>query len=360
MMVAMGGPDERALLERARAGDEGAYQDLIEVHRAELHAHCYRILGSVQDAEDAVQDALLRAWRGLPRFEARSTVLSWLYSITTNAALDIAKQRSRRELPATYGPPAGAGGGPGAPLLESVWLDPHPDWAYPIPDGLASPEAVYERRESLELAFLSALQHLPPLQRAVLVLRDVVGLSTAEVAAALDTTVPAVQSALQRGRATARTRLPQHSQQSTLRRLGDRRISELVSRFCDAVDRGDVRSVVSMLTGDAAWAMPPLPVWYQGTAAIAGFLSGYGFQEAWRSLPTRANGQLAVGGYTRDARLRCWVPSVLHVLTLDGDQICDATGFITSELLSRWGYASDRFVGARVFPRLGLPPALAD
>jgi RNA polymerase sigma-70 factor, ECF subfamily len=356
----MGDLEERVLVDRARAGDEAAYRDLIEVHRGELQAHCYRILGSVQDAEDAVQDALLRAWRGLSRFEARSTVRSWLYSITTNVALDVAKRRSRRELPVTCGPPTAAGGGPGAPLLESVWLEPHPDSAYPIPAGLASPEAAYEQRESMELTFLAALQHLPPRQRAVLVLRDVVGLSTTEVAEALDTTAPAVQSALQRGRAAARSRLPQPSQQTTLRRLGDRRIRELVSRFCDALDRGDVDSVVSMLTNDAAWAMPPLPVWYQGPAAIAGFLSGYGFQETWRNLPTQANGQLAVGGYTRDARLHCWVPSVLHVLTLDGDRIRDATGFITAELLSRWGYADDRFVGATVFPRLGLPSALPD
>ena len=197
-------PGEEALLERGRSGSDAAYQELVEVHRAELHAHCYRILGSVQDAEDALQDALLRAWRGLAGFEGRSSLRSWLYKITTNAALDVAQRRSRRELPMAHGPPAGPGEGSGAALLESVWVEPYLDQAFGVTSGFASPEARYERRESLELAFVAALQYLPPLQRAVLILREVLGFSNQETAGLLDTTVPAVQSALQRGRAAAR------------------------------------------------------------------------------------------------------------------------------------------------------------
>ena len=325
------------------------------MHRAELHAHCYRILGSVQDADDAVQDALLRAWRGLAGFEGRSSLRSWLYKIATHAALDVAQRRSRRELPMTYGPYAGSGEGPGVALLESVWVEPYPDQAFGVGGGLASPEAQYERRESLELAFVAALQYLPPLQRAVLVLREVLGFSGQETADLLGTTVPAVQSALQRGRAAARDRIPGRSQQAALRTLGDKRLQELVGRYCDAVERGDADAVVGMLTEDAVWAMPPVVTWYRGRPAIAGFLRDYAFNEAWRLIATQANGQLAVGRYTFEPREGCWVASVLDVLTLDGDRIAEVTGFVTAELLSRWGQEDDRFVGATAFPRFGLP-----
>jgi RNA polymerase sigma-70 factor, ECF subfamily len=351
-------PGESALLERARSGSDGAYRELVEVHRAELHAHCYRILGSVQDADDAVQDALLRAWRGLAGFEGRSSLRSWLYKIATNAALDVAQRRSRRELPMTYGPCAGSGEGPGVALLESVWVEPYPDQAFGVADGFASPEARYERRESLELAFVAALQYLPPLQRAVLILREVLGFSGKETAGLLGTTIPAVQSALQRGRAAAQDRIPARSQQAALRTLGDKRLRELVGQYCDAVERGDVDAVVGMLTEDAVWAMPPVVTWYRGRPAIAGFLRDYGFNEAWRHIATRASGQLAVGCYTFEPRRGRWVPSVLEVLTLDGDRIAEATGFVTAELLSRWGQEDDRFTGATVFPRFGLPAVL--
>ncbi len=334
--------DELTLLERARSGRDDAYRELVEVHRAELHAHCYRILGSVQDANDAVQDALLRAWRGLAGFEGRSSLRSWLYKIATNAALDVTQRRSRRELPMTHGPCARSGEGPGAPLLEPVWVEPYPDQAPGVAGGLSSPEAQYERRESLELAFVAALQYLPPLQRAVLILREVLGFSNKETADLLGTTVPAVQSALQRGRAAARDRIPGRSQQAALRTLGDKRLQELVSRYCDAIERGDADAVVAMLTEDAAWSMPPIVTWYRGRPAIAGFLRDYGFNEAWRHIATRANGQ----------------PAVVEVLTLDGDRIAEVTCFVTAELLSRWGDEDDRFIGATAFPRFGLPPVL--
>jgi RNA polymerase sigma-70 factor, ECF subfamily len=349
---------ESALLERARSGSDGAYRELVEVHRAQLHAHCYRILGSVQDADDAVQDALLRAWRGLAGFEGRSSLRSWLYKIATNAALDVAQRRSRRELPMTYGPCAGSGEGPGMALLESVWVEPYPDQAFGIAGGLALPEEQYERRESLELAFVAALQYLPPLQRAVLVLREVLGFSGKETADLLGTTAAAVQSALQRGRAAARDRIPGRSQQAALRTLGDKRLRELVRHYCDAVERGDADAIVGMLTEDAVWAMPPVVTWYRGRPAIAGFLRDYAFNEAWRLIATHANGQLAVGRYTFEPRAGCWVASVLDVLTVDGDRIAEVTGFVTAELLSRWGQEDDRFVGATAFPRFGLPASL--
>src|SRR5204863_7306452 len=191
---------EQELLVSARAGREGAYQRLVEPHRAELHAHCYRMLGSVHDAEDALQEALVRAWRGLPKFEGRSSLRSWLYRIATNASLDAIERRPKRVLPIDYGPPADPHGGVGEPVVESVWIEPYPDETLGIEDGYASPDARYEQRESVELAFIAALQLLPANQRAVLILREVLGFSAQETAEALDTSVASVNSALQRAR----------------------------------------------------------------------------------------------------------------------------------------------------------------
>src|SRR5690348_5769983 len=202
------------LLDAARGGDEDAYRALVEPLRAELHAHCYRMLGSVHDAEDALQDALLRAWRGLPRFEGRSSVRSWLYRIATNSCLDLIARRPKRVLPIDYGPPTDPHAGPGEPIVESVWIEPYPDERLGIEDGFAAPEARYEQRESVELAFVAALQLLPARQRAVLILREVLGFSAREVAESLDTTTASVNSALQRARATIEDKLPQESQQA--------------------------------------------------------------------------------------------------------------------------------------------------
>src|ERR1700754_2224045 len=207
------------LLAAARGGDEDAYRSLIEPHRGELHAHCYRMLGSVHDAEDALQDAMRRAWRGLARFEGRSSLRSWLYRIATNTCLDTIGKRPKRLLAPDHLPPADPARGPGEPLSESVWLEPYPDAA--VEDGRAAPDARYEQRESVELAFVAALQHLPALQRAVLVLRDVLAFSAIETATILGTTVPAVTSALQRARRTIDEHLPQRSQQETLASLSD-------------------------------------------------------------------------------------------------------------------------------------------
>ena len=185
-------------LEAAVRGDERAFEALIAPYRAELHAHCYRMLGSLHDAEDALQEGLLRSWRGLARFEGRSSLRSWLYRIATNSCLRLIERRPKRVLPAGYGPPAEPHGACGEPLAETVWLEPLPDGMAGIADGRAGPEARYEQRESVELAFVAALQHLPARQRAVLILRDVLGFAPAEIAEALDTSAAAVSSALQR------------------------------------------------------------------------------------------------------------------------------------------------------------------
>src|ERR671911_9846 len=210
---AMSAIGDAQLLSAARNGDEDAYRRLVEPRRAELHAHCYRMLGSVHDAEAALQDALLRAWRGLGRFEGRSSLRAWLYRIATNTCLDVVARRPQRVLPIDYGPGADPHDSPGEPVVESVWVEPYPD-----------AELAYEQRESVELAFVAALQHLPATQRAVLILREVLGFSAKEVADALQTTVASVNSAMQRARKSVDERLPDESQQGTLRALGNERI----------------------------------------------------------------------------------------------------------------------------------------
>ena len=343
---------ERALVERACQGDESAFADLVEVHRSELTAHCYRMLGSFHDAEDAVQDAFLRAWRAMQGFAGRSSVRSWLYAIVTNTALDIAKRRSRRELSAAHAQAASRGTPPGEPLSEPVWLEPFP--GQELAETAASPEARYEQRESLELAFVVALQHLPPLQRAVLILREVAGFSAREIAAQLGSSEPAVNSALQRARAAAQDRLPAQSQQVTLRALGDTRVRALAESYADAIEAGRTDVLVKMLTADVSWAMPPLRTWYQGLPGVTEFLQDHVFPERWRHATASANGQLAVGCYTFDPDLGRFVPSVLDVLTLDGDRIARVDGFLTIEMLRRLGHPG-RLTGAELFPRSGLP-----
>ena len=233
------------------------------------------MLGSVPDAEDALQEALLRAWRGLPRFEGRSSLRSWLYRIATNVCLKAIERRPKRALPLGHGPAAGHGDRPGEPLAESVWVDPYPDAWLGSDAGAAAPGARYEERGSVELAFIAALQHLPPRQRAVLILRDVLGFSGAEVARVLETTLASVSSALQRAHRAVDERLPEQSQQATLRALGDAALRDIVRGYVDASERADVSVVVAMLTDDATIAMPPIPTWYRGHDAVAGFLRGW-------------------------------------------------------------------------------------
>src|ERR671925_983662 len=272
---------ERQLLAAAKRGDEGAFEHLVQPYRGELQAHAYRMVGSLHDAEDATQETMLRAWRGLPRFEGRSSLRSWLYTIATNACLNMIEKRPKRVLPVDYGPPADPHGGPGEPLVESVWVEPYPDEVIGIEDGYAAPEARYEQREAVELAFIAALQNLPPNQRAVLILREVLGFSAEETAASLETTVASVNSALQRARKTAQERLPEQSQQQTLRALGDQRVHEVVERYVDAWERCDVEAVVAMLAEEATFAMPPMSKWVWGSEDLRAFLAGGPMSGSW-------------------------------------------------------------------------------
>ena len=359
---------ERELLEAAGGGDQDAYGRLVEPYRGELHAHCYRMLGSVHDAEDALQEALLRAWRGLARFEGRSSLRSWLYTIATNTCLNQIAARPKRVLPVDYGPAADPHDGPGEPIVESVWLEPYPDEQLGLEDGYASPEASYEQRESVELAFIAALQHLPATQRAVLVLREVLGFSAREVAATLETTVPSVNSALQRARAAVDERLPEQSQQATLRSLGDEGLREIVEGYVDAWERGDVEAVVARLTEDATFAMPPLRTWYHGHEALTIFLAGWPLSGnwRWRQLPARANGQPALAFYTWDPEAGAYLPFALNVLTLRGSQISDVTAFVARsteeperEAYARWPeQPADPERLLATFERFGLPGRL--
>ena len=248
---------EQGLFEAARDGDEDAFRRLVEPHRPALHAHCYRMLGSLQDAEDALQETLLRAWRGLAGFEGRSSVQTWLYRIATNACLDAIARRPKRVLPVDYGPPTAGQTDLGEPLVESVWIEPYPDESLGLADGYAAPEARYEEREAVELAFIAALQHLPARQRAVLILREVLGFSAREVSETLETTVASVNSALQRARSAVDEGLPTQSQQATLRSLGDEQVRGIVERYVDAWEQGDVEAVRTLLAEDATFSMPP-------------------------------------------------------------------------------------------------------
>lgn len=330
--------NEMQLVKAAREGDQRAYAQLVEAHRGPLYAHCYQMLGSVHDADDAVQEALVKAWKALGRFEARSSLRTWLYTIATNVCLRMIERRPSRVLPIDYGPPADPHLPLGAPLAESVWIDPYPDRQLGLDEGLAGPDARYEQREAVELAFIAALQHLPARQRAVLILRDVLGFSGEEVAGALDTTPTSVYSLLQRAHASVDDRLPERSQQQTLRSLGDDRLSAIVDRYVEAWARTDVDAIVEMLTESATAAMPPFPNWFDGREAFviglrAGALDGV---NQWRLQPTSANGQLAMGAYKLD-RSGVYVPNHVAVLTLRGDRIDQLQAFHDASLLERFG-----------------------
>jgi RNA polymerase sigma-70 factor, ECF subfamily len=327
---------DREVLDAAREGDEGAFRSVVEPHRTELHAHCYRMLGSVHDADDALQETLLRAWRGLRGYEGRSSLRAWLYRIATNVCLDAIARRPRRVLPIDYGPAtADPHDEPGERLPESVWIEPYPDHELGLEDGFSAPEARYEKRESVELAFIAALQHLPPRQRAVLILREVLAFSAREVAEMLKTTTAAVNSALQRARATVHDRLPEQSQQATLRSLGDERIRDLVESFVDAWDRGDVEAMVAALAEDITFAMPPFAPWYRGRTAVDAFLPE--MPGLWRLVSTQANGQLAFGAYRWDREAHSYRPAVLDALTLRGARIADVTAFATPNVFEGFG-----------------------
>jgi RNA polymerase sigma-70 factor (TIGR02960 family) len=314
-----------ATLAQARAGDEGAFRELTDPHRRELQLHCYRILGSLQDAEDIVQETLLAAWRGLEGFEGRSSVRAWLYRIATNRCLNALRDRARRprEVSEMADSPTPTR------RTEPLWLEPYPDVLLAdMPDRSPGPAARYETRESIELGFVVALQNLPPRQRAVLVLRDVLGFRTAEVADMLDTGEVSVKGALQRARATLRAPLP-GADRDRAPAPNSARERELVGRFADAVESGDVDDVVALLTDDALLTMPPQPLVYQGHEAIAAFLRHRAELRgaALRVVPTRANTQPAFGCYLPDPHAAIARPYGLIVLTLAGDAVAAITWF---------------------------------
>jgi RNA polymerase sigma-70 factor (TIGR02960 family) len=326
-------PDDalgEATLARARAGDEEAFRELTEHHRRELQLHCYRILGSVQDAEDLVQETLLAAWRSLETFEGRSSVRAWLYRIATNLCLNALRARSRRP---QQGQTVADSPAP-TRLTEPIWLEPYPDLLLEeIPDRSPEPPARYEARESIELAFIVALQRLPPRQRAALVLRDVLGFRTAEVAAMLDTGEASVKGTLQRARAALEARLPAADRERAPRPNSDRE-RQLAGRFVDAVESGDIDEVVALLTDDALLTMPPQPLEYQGHEAIAAFLRHRAERRgaALRIVPTRANTQPAFGCYLPDAHAAIARPYGLIVLMLEGEAIASITWFADTGL----------------------------
>ena len=328
---------DQELLEAARRGDERAFTQLIGLHRDALHAHCYKMLGSIQDAEDALQETLLNAWRALPRFEGRSSLKSWLYKIATNACLKMIERRPRRVLPIDYGPAADPHDPVAPPLLESVWIDPYPDTGIELEDRHASPEVRYEQRESVELAFVAALQHIPARQRAVLILRDVLAFSAKEVAETLEMTPPAVDTALQRAHKTVEERLPGHSQQYTLHAIGDEQVRQLVDGFIDAWERSDVDAVVAMLAHEATIAMPPHPTWYRGRDAVATFLSASCSPRVCaggcgRSAPTGSSRSVSTDGNETTNR---FAGRAMLVLTIVDAMIADITAFGSPELFPR-------------------------
>ena len=329
-----------ATLNRARAGDQEAFAQLTNPYRRELQLHCYRILGSVQDAEDVLQETLLAAWRGLDRFEGRSSLRAWLYRIATNRCMNALRDSKRRPLEARRDLPQPTR------MSEPLWLEPYPDEMLEgIADLAPGPEARYEAKEAVALAFVSGLQHLPARQRAVLVLRDVLGFQASEVAEMLDGSEASVNSALQRARATLDSRLPASRERAPLPRSARER--ELLARFAEAFESGDTAGVVELLTDDALLTMPPEPLEYQGHEAIGAFLSDRFATHAGRRVVlvrTRANSQPAFGHYIEDPHASILRSFGVLVLTLEGDRIAAVT----------------RFGDTAILPHFGLPRTLRD
>jgi RNA polymerase sigma-70 factor (TIGR02960 family) len=328
----------KATLERARAGDGQAFRQLTEPYRRELQVHSYRMLGSIHDAEDLVQETLLAAWRGLADYEGRASLRSWLYRIATNRCLNALRDSGRRPRTEPVIPPEVTVPEP-TRRVDPLWISPYPDVLLELPDVEPGPEARYESKEAVSLAFLVALQELPPAQRATLVLRDVLGFRAAEVADMLDTTESSVTSALKRARATLSNRLPSGP---VLPRSGQER--QLVDDFSAAFARGDVSTILALLTEDAWLTMPPLPLEYQGTEAIGSFLSMVALRDRrrFRLVPTRANCQPAFGTYLVTPGTGIAHAHSVLVLTLSGDRIGAMTAFLDTGL----------------FPRFGLPQSL--
>lgn len=329
---------EDAWLERACAGDEAAFARIADAYRGQLQLHCYRILGSLEDAEDMVQETLVAAWRGLARFERRASLRTWLYRIATNRCLNALRDRGRRPQAGLPTPPEEPPAPP-APtrLAEPLWLQPYPDVLLAHRDRTAEPEARYEAQEAFALAFVAGLQRLPPRQRAVLVLRDVLAFRTPEVAEMLGVTEASVNGALQRARMSLERPV---RERDTTPLPGSPEEQELLARFTAAFEAGDVAGVLATLTEDALLTMPPAPLEYEGRDAIGRFLSivpGGGALDRFRLVPTRANGQPAFGCYLRDAHAPVLHAYGLMVLTLTGDRVSAITGFPDTSVFGSFG-----------------------
>ena len=321
------------LIGLVKTGDEHAFRQLVGPYQGELQLHCYRILGSAQDAEDALQETLLAAWRGLAQFEGRSSVRTWLYRVATNCCLKALRSASRR--PPVNWPPPGVDVPTPSRVGEVIWLQPYPDMLLEgLPDATPGPEARYEASETISLAFVTALQTLPPRQRAVLILRDVLGFPTSQVAGILDSSEDSAASALKRARAAMRGQYPAATARRLPPRPGSPGERDLVDRFTRAYLAGDVAAVVALLTEDIAVTMPPLSLEYHGRELVARFLAATGLRPGRRPriVPTRANGQPAFGLYAQDPQAGIFHAAGLLVLTLTGDSICAMTGFDTSTL----------------------------
>jgi RNA polymerase sigma-70 factor (ECF subfamily) len=323
-------------LTRARAGDEEAFGSLVEPYRRELQLHCYRILGSLQDSEDLLQETLLAAWRGLDKFEGRASMRSWLYRIATNRCLN-ARRDSGRRAPE----PRADLSGP-TRMTEPPWLEPYPDVLLEgIADRSPGPDARYETKEAVALAFITFLQHLAPYQRAVLVVRDVVGFSTSEVASMLDTSEASVNSALQRARAKLQSRTPSGSGALERTPLPDSVIErDLLGQFADAFEDGDADRIVALLTDEALLTMPPEPGECYGKEAISAYLHGLfsrTVDRPMRLVPTRANGQPAFGRYIGDSDTPIFRFNCMLVLGLDGNRVSRLTQFADTTILPAFG-----------------------
>jgi RNA polymerase sigma-70 factor (TIGR02960 family) len=326
------------LIDRAQAGDEQAFSQLVEPYQRELEVHCYRILGSAQDAEDAVQETLLTAWRSLGGFEQRSSLRTWLYRIATTRSLNALRSASRRP-PAAWPNPAITPPEP-TRLGEITWLEPYPDLLLDeLPDTAPGPQARYEAREAISLAFVTALQLLPPRQRAALILRDVLDFRASEAADMLSTSEQSVESALKRARATLARHLPPPGPQPLPHSRAEQ---DLVDRLTRAFEAADVDGIVALLTDDAWLTMPPVPLEYQGRELIAQFFTlVFALGRRYRVVATRANGQPAFGLYARDPQDPVLHAFGLNVITMAGERISRI----------------DRFDNS-VFPRFGLPRSL--
>jgi len=325
-------------LRAALGGDQGAFEGLTEPYRRELQVHCYRMLGTLVEAEDMVQETFLRAWKSRRTYAGRAPFRAWLYRIATNACLDELAQRPRRGVPMSYFAPADPDQPPDPPLLDPIWLEPYPDAILPM--ARTDPAARYDQHETVRLAFLVALQELPPRQRAILLLRDVLGWSAAEVASLLDSTVSSVTSALYRARSTLSARYRGGDRPEQGVNLDDPIERRLLERYVEAWETADIDQLTLMLKQDATFPMPPAPAWYFGRTAIRAFISATILNGAargrWKLLLTRANGLPAFGLYRKEEDRPVYTAFAIQVVTFESGLVADATTFGFPQLFRRF------------------------